>query len=589
MAAQAKHLMSSTLLLSLLTLAGCNKPVDPQQPKVALAPTAQPAQPYTPPTAEQLSQMVAPIALFPDKLVGQVLAGATYPAQISEADQWLAQNPSLKGDALQSAEANQPWDVSVKSLTAFPSVLDQMAANPQWTTSLGQAYANDPNDVMNAIQVMRQRAQQAGNLKTTPKLRVSTTLRATPPPDYIDEPPPDQVVYAGPAVIPPPPQTIIIEPAEPDVVYVPQYNPTVVYGEPVAVYPGWRYREPAYVGSDLVTTGAITFGIGVLVGAAFSHHHDYGWNSWGVNWGGPAHGGGGWHRPAVVYNNNTYISKSVTVNNYGPRGGALAAHAQPPMRPAGPPPMPMQPRGAGPMAMQPHPSGPMTMPHFTRHDAVPGARPPMMAAQHGAGPQGAGQPDFRQPPHMAQQMQPHGASTMHMPQTMQQRQPAQQLAQQHNQPGQEHARFGEQRPTAQQHGSANMANQLGAQQHNPAVQQHQQAQQQQQLQQEHNMAQRQAAQQQQQQQQRLHEQQRQQMASRQPPAMHADAGAAHAAMPHRDANPPERAQAHVMHQEAQAMPARPAGPPQPSHEQRQAPRHEQAAHQEQHDKHEHHG
>ena len=114
-----RAVLSSTLLLSLLTLAGCNKPSDPAQPKTADTPAAAQAAPYTPPTADQLSQMVAPIALFPDKLVGQVLAGATYPEQISAANQWLGQNPSLKGDALQSAEASQPWDVSVKALTTF--------------------------------------------------------------------------------------------------------------------------------------------------------------------------------------------------------------------------------------------------------------------------------------------------------------------------------------------------------------------------------------------------------------------------------------------------------------------------------------
>lgn len=398
-----RAVVSSTLVLGLLALAGCNKPSDPAQPKTADTPASAQAAPYTPPTADQLSQMVAPIALFPDKLVGQVLAGATYPEQISAANQWLGQNPSLKGDALQSAEAAQPWDVSVKALTTFPSVLNQMAANIQWTTALGEAYVNDPNDVMNAIQAMRLRAQQAGNLKSSPHLRVSTTVRAAPPPNYIEQSPSEPMVYSGPAVIPPPPQTIVIEPAEPDVVYVPRYDPAVVYGAPVPVYR--TYREPAYASENLVSTGVISFGVGVLVGAAISHHHDWGWNAWDVNWGAPRPGyDGGWHRPAVVYNNATYVSKSVTVvnhvnnvnvvnnysnnvnNNYRTDNNVVdrtqnfairnaaqpgtvassAARTQPNFAPMG-------------AAQAAHPAqrpvGPMTVPHFTAHDAVPGARP----------------------------------------------------------------------------------------------------------------------------------------------------------------------------------------------------------------------
>ena len=390
--------------------------------------------PYTPPTADQLSQMVAPIALFPDKLVGQVLAGATYPEQISAANQWLAQNPSLKGDALQSAEAAQPWDVSVKALTTFPSVLNQMAGNPQWTTALGEAYVNDPNDVMNAIQAMRLRAQQAGNLKSSPHLRVSTTVRAAAPPIYIEQSPSEPMVYSGPAVIPPPPQTIVIEPAEPDVVYVPRYDPAVVYGAPVPVYR--TYREPAYTGENLVTTGVISFGVGVLVGAAISHHHhDWAWNAWDVNWGAPRPGYDGWHRPAVVYNNSTYVSKSVTVinhvnnvnvvnNNYSnnvnnnyrtnnnvvnrtqnfaihnatqpPAVTSSAARSQPNFAPMG-------------AALAAHPAqrpvGPMTVPHFTAHDAVPGARPsfapPAMHAAVAPHVNAFAPPPHVAPPHVA--------------------------------------------------------------------------------------------------------------------------------------------------------------------------------------------
>ncbi len=403
-----KTAVSSSLILSLLVLAGCNKPGDTlAQNYAATATPPQPA-PYTPPTADQLSQMVAPIALFPDKLVGQVLAGATYPDQIAAANQWLGQNPSLKGDALQTAETSQPWDVSVKSLTTFPNVLGQMANNIQWTTALGEAYVNDPNDVMNAIQVLRSRAQQSGNLKTSPHLRVSTVVRPSEP-AYVTRSPSEPVVYSGPAVIQPPPQTIVIEPAEPDVVYVPQYNPTVVYGAPMPVYPGWVYHQPAYTTETLVTTGALSFGIGVLVGAAVSHHHDWGWNSWGVNWGGPAPSpgyGGGWHRPAVVYNNSTYISKSVTVvnhvnninvtnntyrttnniNNVVNRTQNFAINNAP-ARPVGmmnaphfvPNAAPHPVANVAALAATPSPQrqgGMMSMPHFTPRDATPGSRPP---------------------------------------------------------------------------------------------------------------------------------------------------------------------------------------------------------------------
>lgn len=382
-------LVSSSLLLGLLTLAGCNNSADtPQkeQPAAAASVVAAAAPQnaaYVPPTADQLSQMVAPIALFPDKLVGQVLAGATYPDQITAADQWLAHNPALKGTALQDAESSQPWDVSVKSLSAFPSVLDQMANNIQWTTALGQAYVNDPNDVMNAIQVLRARAQRSGNLASSQHLRIVSTARP-PAPNAYPGSPGEPVVYAGPAVVQAPPQTILIEPAEPDVVYVPRYDPAVVYGAPVPVYPGWAYQAPRGIDTGtLVTAGALSFGAGILVGAAASHHDGGGWHSWGVNWGGPTPSGGvrgGWRRPAVVYNNATYVSKSVTVinqvnntrvtnvvNNGGRTnyiGSVRNVSVHDGRNPANNPAVPPQ-------------QGMMSMPHFTHHDAVPGAHAPI--------------------------------------------------------------------------------------------------------------------------------------------------------------------------------------------------------------------
>src|SRR5579859_6396206 len=119
-----------------------------------------------PQTPEQLQQLVAPIALYPDALVAQVLAAATYPDQVVEADRWVQENKSLQGKQLADAVNRQPWDSSVKALTEFPSVLANMDKNLSWTSSLGEAYMNQQQDVMNAVQVMRQRAQQSGNLNS---------------------------------------------------------------------------------------------------------------------------------------------------------------------------------------------------------------------------------------------------------------------------------------------------------------------------------------------------------------------------------------------------------------------------------------
>ena len=124
------------------------------------APSA-PAPPYTQGTPEQLQQLVAPIALYPDSLVAQILAASTFPEQVVEADRWVQEHQDLKGDALGQAVDQQPWDPSVKALTAFPSVLGNMDKNLSWTSSLGDAYYNQQQDVMDAVQVMRQRARRA--------------------------------------------------------------------------------------------------------------------------------------------------------------------------------------------------------------------------------------------------------------------------------------------------------------------------------------------------------------------------------------------------------------------------------------------
>jgi len=255
-----------------------------------------PAATFAVPTADQLYQLVAPIALFPDNLVALVLAGSTFPDQITAASQWLQQNSGLKGGQLMQAVDQQPWDASVKGLTEFPDVIQQMSGNLSWTSSLGDAYFNTPQNVMNAVQVMRQKAYQAGNLKSTPQQNVNVQNSAP-----ASEPAPassgaEQQV----TVVQSPPQTIVIQPAQPDVVYVPSYNPTAVYGAPVPAYPGYSTEA-------MVTTGLISFGVGMMVGAAMSNNGCCGWgyNSWNT----------GWNSGSVNYNNNVYISNSNTFSN----------------------------------------------------------------------------------------------------------------------------------------------------------------------------------------------------------------------------------------------------------------------------------
>src|SRR6266436_2441562 len=218
---------------------------------------------------QQIQQLVAPIALYPDALVAQILAASTYPAQIVEADRWMQSHSNLKGEELAKEGDKQPWDPSVKALAQFPSVLENMDKNLSWTSSLGDAYANQQQDVTDAVQVMRQQAHKAGHLNSNEEEKVTTQGN-----------------------------TIIIEPANPEVVYVPAYDPWLVYGEPIVAYPGW-YPVP---GIFLAGAG-IGFGIGFGVG--FFGGYGWGWHHWGYDW----HG----HR--VIYNHNTYISHSRTIIN----------------------------------------------------------------------------------------------------------------------------------------------------------------------------------------------------------------------------------------------------------------------------------
>jgi len=291
--------LSFSVTFTVLGLDGCSKKKEEAKaPAGESAPTAT----YATPTPEQLYQLVAPIALFPDNLLAQVLAASTYPDQVTAAYSWLQQNSSLKGEQLLQTVNQQPWDASVKGLTQFPDVLNQMATNLSWTSALGDAYFNVPQSVMNAVQVMRQRAYQAGNLKSNQQQAVTVQNQA---PGQAPPPPASSGEAQTTTIVQPPAQTIIIQPAQPDVVYVPTYNPTVVYGAPVPTYPG-------YTTGDMVATGLISFGLGIAVGAAISGGGGccgWGWNSWGC----------GWHNNAVVYNRNVYVSNSnafVNRNNY---------------------------------------------------------------------------------------------------------------------------------------------------------------------------------------------------------------------------------------------------------------------------------
>jgi len=226
---------------------------------------------------EQVEQLVAPIALYPDALVAQILAASTYPTEIVEADRWVQQHSELKGEQLAQAVDQQSWDPSIKAITQFPSVLANMDKNLSWASALGDAYVNDQQAVLDAVQTMRKRAQQAGNLETTPQ---------------------ENVVTQG--------QTIVIQPANPDVVYVPAYDPWLVYGSPLIAYPGWYW----YPGLYAVGPG-ISFGIGF--GLGFYAGFGWGWHHWDADWRGRH----------VMFDHDRYASHSRTFidHNHFYRGG----------------------------------------------------------------------------------------------------------------------------------------------------------------------------------------------------------------------------------------------------------------------------
>jgi hypothetical protein len=272
---QTSHGLLMALILSLLLI-----------PAAQLQSKAQAIVPeYIPLNADQLDQLVAPIALDPDPLVAQILIGSTFPDQVSDANNWLSTKMNLSPDQRAAGANSMNWDPSIKGLIVFPLVLDSMAKNDSWTTQLGNAYYNQPDDVMSAIQAMRSLAYQSHALVATSQQNVVVTA------DLVE-----------------------ILPVSSDAVYVEYYNPWTVFGTEVAAYPGFVV-EPAPAG--VVVADGVSFEPAVSVG--LDTHFGFSFGGWAPGW-----GGGG-----VVYNHNAYYSNSRTVANrdhFGGRDGRAFEH-----------------------------------------------------------------------------------------------------------------------------------------------------------------------------------------------------------------------------------------------------------------------
>jgi hypothetical protein len=254
------------------------------QDPVAFAQTPGPASaPYPQSTVTgsippgQLDSMVAPIALYPDPLLSQVLVASTYPQEVEQAYQWVNQNPGLQGKALIDAAASQPWDPSVQALVAFPQALSMLGENIAWTSQLGNAFLSDQAGVFDAVQGMRRLAEQQGKLHSTPQQNVVTTSENGQ--TYIE-----------------------ILPANPQVVYVPEYQPAAIWGPTAYAYPPLAYPSTG----ALVATGLVSFGTGVLIGSLFT----------GGGWGWYP----GWGNHSVVVNRN-FISNNHFNRSIEGRGG----------------------------------------------------------------------------------------------------------------------------------------------------------------------------------------------------------------------------------------------------------------------------
>jgi hypothetical protein len=251
-------------------------------PGYGQSPLAQPQsaqmQPLSP---DQLEQLVAPIALYPDGVLAQILAASTYPAQVAAANQWVRSMGGASPDQIAAGANSQPgWDPSVKSLTAYPQVLAMLDQNLQWTTALGNAYYNQPQDLLQTVQVLRQRAEAAGTLQSTPQ---------------------EQVIQNQ--------GYIALQPVNPEMVYVPTYNPWVVYGQPIAAYPG--YSPLAVFGS--VLGFGLHYGLGFGVSAFM--HTPFGLVAWGLDW----------LANSILFHHDVWYSHSNEVRDWGLRHGGPRA------------------------------------------------------------------------------------------------------------------------------------------------------------------------------------------------------------------------------------------------------------------------
>jgi hypothetical protein len=273
---QLTALMCSLLLLS----GGVPSIAQAQEPQQAAAATDEQAPKIS---NDELDSLVAPIALYQDPLLAQVLAASTYPLEIVQLQQFLLKHKDLKDKALTDAVMKQKWDPSVQSMAALPDVVERLADDIGWATDLGNAVLAQQSDVMDAVQRMRAKAQEKGNLKSNEQIKVET-----------------KVVESK--------TVIVIEQSKPDVVYVPTYTPAVVYGPPVYPYPPIYYPPPGYYAAGV----AISFGVGMAIGAA-----------WGNGGGWCCNSGWGGNNTININNNNNFVNNSnrQNINNSGNRTG----------------------------------------------------------------------------------------------------------------------------------------------------------------------------------------------------------------------------------------------------------------------------
>jgi hypothetical protein len=294
----------------------------------------------------QLEALLAPVALYPDNLLTQLLMATTNPLEIVAASRWLAQgnNRELKGKALEDALRSQPWDPAVKSLVPFPQVLEMLNAQLEWTQQLGYAMQNQQAEVFDAIQRLRARAQSTGSLQSSPQQIVRTEAAPPPPPGAAD----------------PRAQNIVIDPADPNFVYVPTYDPSQVYGVwPYADVPPVYYAPLPGYGYPSALVAGLVFGAGIAVAAAL-----WGWArpNWGCCWGG-RYGG-------VNVNVNRW--NTISPNRPWRGGGGGVWHANNPgLRPGG-----GMGRPGGPVGRPVRPGGPSGVVTTPRPGVRPGGHGP---------------------------------------------------------------------------------------------------------------------------------------------------------------------------------------------------------------------